>query len=415
MEIAIVGAGISGLASAILLAPLGHRITLYERFATTRPIGSGLMLQPTGLAALERLGLRRELATLGQRIDRLHGVTARGTTVFDLAYGALSPDLHAVAVHRAALHGVLWRGFERSGARLETGCTIGGVAARSGGRASLVDDAGRVLAAADLIIDASGARSPIRGWVCRRQPRLFPYGAVWASVPDIGIAPNTLAQRYVAARTMIGYLPVGRITAAGDRIAALFWSLKPPDYAAWRDGFAAWQDQICGLWPELSRVVQALDGPDALTLAGYTHFTADRLSRDNVVLVGDAAHATSPQLGQGANHGLIDAVVLADALCHAGDIASATALYQRERWRHVQFYQYASALMTPFFQSDSVILAKLRDLTFDRTKIVPYLHREMLRTLAGLKTGVFRSRLPDKIVNCICSAQVTREVLPVPT
>ena len=55
--------------------------------------------------------------------------------------------------------------------------------------------------------------------------------------------------------------------------------------------------------------------------------------------------------------------------------------------------------MTPFFQSDSRLLARLRDLTFHRMKIVPYLHREMVRTLAGLKTGVFRSATPAEIVN----------------
>lgn len=74
-DIAIVGAGVAGLANAILLAQSGHRITVYERFATSRPVGSGLMIQPTGLAALERIGLRTSLEARGHRIERLHGVT----------------------------------------------------------------------------------------------------------------------------------------------------------------------------------------------------------------------------------------------------------------------------------------------------------------------------------------------------
>lgn len=401
MQIAIVGAGVAGLASAIMLPRAGHRVTLYERFATPRPLGSGLMLQPTGLAALERLGLREEVAALGQRIDRLHGVTVHGATVFDLAYGWLTADLHAVAVHRAALHDVLWRGFQRSGAELEAGRTIAGVATLSGGRAALVDEAGREFSAFDLVIDASGARSMIRPFVSRRQPRQFIYGAVWATVPDIDVAPNSLAQRYVAARVMLGYLPVGRVGAGGERMAAFFWSLKPSDYAAWRAGFVAWQHQACKLWPELRPVVETLSGPDDLTLAEYIHFTAEHVSRGNVVLIGDAAHATSPQLGQGANHGLIDAVVLADALNHAPSIEAALRLYAQARRQHVRFYQFASALMTPFFQSDSALLARLRDLTFDRMKIVPPIRREMLLTLAGLKTGIFRSLLPEDIVNRI--------------
>jgi 2-polyprenyl-6-methoxyphenol hydroxylase-like FAD-dependent oxidoreductase len=369
------------------LARQGHRVTVYERFETPRPIGSGLMLQPPGLAALERLGLRVELEALGERIERLHGATVNGRTIFQLNYTSLIPDLHAVAVHRAALHGVLWRAFEQSGAQLETGQTITGV--------------GPPLDNANLVVDASGARSPLRSWVCARKVRVFPYGAVWASVPDIGVAPAALAQRYVAARIMIGYLPVGRITPKGPRMAALFWSMKPADYSAWRAGFPAWRDQVTALWPELAPLVDTLTDPDALTLADYAHFTADMLWRDNVVLIGDAAHATSPQLGQGANHGLIDAVVLADALAQSDALPDALALYARARRQHVRFYQLASAVMTPFFQSDSRVLAMVRDLTFHRARIVPYLHREMLRTLAGLKTGLFRAGTPGSIVNCV--------------
>ena len=348
------------------------------------------MLQPTGLAALERLGLRTELEALGERIERLHGVTVNGATIFELTYGSLAPDLHAVAVHRAALHGALWRGFERTGARLQTGRTITGIEPP--------------LDKADLVIDASGTRSAIRAWVCGRRQRTFAYGAVWATVPDIGVAPAALAQRYVAARIMIGYLPVGRIDASGDKMAALFWSLKPGDYPTWRAGFTEWRQNIVTLWPALASVVETLVEPDALSLSEYTHFTADTLSRGNVVLVGDAAHATSPQLGQGANHGLIDAVVLADALSQAPDLSTALEMYARERRRHVRFYQLASSVMTPFFQSDSIVLAKLRDWTFDRMKIVPYIHREMLRTLAGLKTGLFQSGTPESIVNCLCAS-----------
>lgn len=401
LEVAIVGAGVSGLANAITLARLGHRVTIYERFRAPRPVGSGLMMQPTGLAALERMQLRDEIEKYGHRIERLHGVTTTGTTIFNLAYGDLAPGLHALAVHRGALHKVLWQGFERCGARLETGCAVAAVEMKSGKRAALLDATGRALPAADLVIDGSGARSPIRSWVCARAPRVFAYGAVWATVADIGIAPAMLAQRYVDARIMIGYLPVGRLDADGPPLAAFFWSLKPSEHEAWRRGFAAWREQVACLWPETQPVLETLRGPDDLTLASYMQFTADRLSRANVVLTGDAAHATSPQLGQGANQALIDAVVLADAIAHSSDLADGLALYEHMRRRHVRFYQYASAVMTPFFQSDSTLLSRLRDLTFDRLRIVPYFRREMVRALAGLKTGLFTSRTADAIVNCV--------------
>jgi 2-polyprenyl-6-methoxyphenol hydroxylase-like FAD-dependent oxidoreductase len=134
LEIVVVGAGVAGLASAIMLSRRGHRVTVYERFETPKPIGSGLMLQPTGLAALARLGLDRQIAAFGHRIERLHGVTAAGTTIFDLGYADLHPALHSIAIHRSALHQALWAGFERSGANLETGRSIAAVEATSAAR-----------------------------------------------------------------------------------------------------------------------------------------------------------------------------------------------------------------------------------------------------------------------------------------
>jgi 2-polyprenyl-6-methoxyphenol hydroxylase-like FAD-dependent oxidoreductase len=396
-DIAIIGAGIGGLAAAIALGRAGHRVVLYERFPESRPIGSGLMLQPTGLAALERLGLRASIEALGARIDRLHGLNERGGIVFDLGYGELDPALYAIGVHRAALHDALWRAFASGGAAIETSWTIVDVATGADGRARLVDERARISPAFDLVVDASGARSTLRRLVTPAKARDFAYGAVWASVPDLAIAPATLAQRYVAARIMIGHLPVGSIRPDGDALAAFFWSLKPADHAAWRARFDDWREQVVQLWPALARLVESFNGPDDFTFASYIHFTARRPFRGPLALIGDSAHATSPQLGQGANSALLDALALADSLETAADIERALQAYARLRRRHVRFYQLASATMTPFFQSDSALLASARDVAFHRLKVVPWLRGEMLHTLAGLKTGLFTSASAEEL------------------
>jgi 2-polyprenyl-6-methoxyphenol hydroxylase-like FAD-dependent oxidoreductase len=389
LDIAIIGAGVGGLAAATLLRRAGHRPVIYERFAQSHPIGSGLMLQPTGLAALGRLGLRAPIEALGARIDRLHGLNERGGLVFDLRYGDLDPNLYAIGVHRAALHHALWGAFASSGATIETGRTILDVATGADGRARLVDDKTRHSPSFDLVVDASGARSSLRVLTTPAKARPFAYGAVWASVPDLAIAPATLAQRYVGTRIMIGHLPVGRVSPNGPPLAAFFWSLKLADHQTWRAGFEGWRSRVASLWPALAPLVSAFAGPDDFTLASYVHFTARRPFAGAFALIGDAAHATSPQLGQGANSALLDAWALADALEATGDIDRALRSYARRRRGHVRFYQLASATMTPFFQSDSRLLADARDLAFHRLKRV--------RTLAGLKTGLLTSASAEDI------------------
>ena len=105
-----------------------------------------------------------------------------------------------------------------------------------------------------------------------------------------------------------------------------------------------------------------------------------RFHDGNVVFLGDAAHAMSPQLGQGANLALLDAAALADALRGGDGVAG----YTRRRWAHVRFYAFASRWMTPFFQSGRDRLAVPRDALMGSAARVPWIGRQMVRTMAGL-------------------------------
>src|SRR5690606_31396543 len=142
MSIAIAGAGPAGLAAALYLHRAGHRVTIFERFEKPAPVGSGLILQPTGLTVLDDLGLLGDIVALGSRIDRLHGVDARsGRTVLDVRYRALPGGRFGVAVHRAALFGVLYRAVQREGIAIETGVEIDSL--DTGEAAVLSDGKGR--------------------------------------------------------------------------------------------------------------------------------------------------------------------------------------------------------------------------------------------------------------------------------
>ncbi|WP_417307957.1 FAD-dependent oxidoreductase [Devosia sp.] len=364
LDIAIVGAGPGGLATALFLHRAGHRATVFERFDTAHPVGSGLMLQPTGLAVLQALGLDGQIGQLGARVDRLTGTDSRsGRTVLDVGYAPLGPNVHALAVHRAALFNVLHSAVQRKGIALVTGFTATAMTTGETGH-WLQSDRGRE-GPFDLIVDASGARSPLR--VAARfppKPRPLTYGAIWSTVPwvDSGFDRHALSQRYRKSSVMIGVLPVGRQTGDGPELAAFFWSLKPESYDGLRArGIAAWHDEVLSHWPETAPHLSHMASFEQMNLARYAHETLRVPAGTGIGFVGDSAHCTSPQLGQGANMALLDAAALATALDRAGSVAEALELYCRFRRWHVRFYQFMSLALTPFYQSDSRTLPFVRD------------------------------------------------------
>ena len=92
----------------MLLDGQGHDVTLFERFESAQPIGSGIILQPTGLAVLQELGLLSDILRLGKRIDRMSGIAMpAGKRVLNVNYQMLDGELYGLAVHRAALFEVL--------------------------------------------------------------------------------------------------------------------------------------------------------------------------------------------------------------------------------------------------------------------------------------------------------------------
>ena len=114
-----------------------------------------------------------------------------------------------------------------------------------------------------------------------------------------------------------------------------------------------------------------------------------------MLFIGDAAHGTSPQLGQGANLGLLDAQVLSAVLAASDDLAAALALFARRRTSSVRFYRQASHLLTPFFQSDLPLLGLVRDALLAPACLAPGLRTMMTTTLAGLRRGWFSTAALD--------------------
>lgn len=363
IDIAVAGCGVAGLAAALLLHRDGHRVTLFERFDTPRPVGSGLMIQPTGFAVLCRLGLAGALLDHGARVDRLRGEAGPGgRVVLDVRYAALGRGAaFGVGVHRATLFALLHDTVAADGVTIETGCCVVGSEAIAGDRRRLWLEDGRRAGPFDLVVDALGARSPLAP-PCGR---LLAYGALWSTLdwpPDTGFDPAALEQRYRRASVMVGVLPTGRRPGGATRQAAFFWSLRIDQFDRWRAaGLAAWKADVAELWPATAPLLDQIHTADQLTPARYAHRTLPSPVAPGLIHLGDAWHSASPQLGQGANMALLDAYALARALRGTDEVATALKRAIATRHRHVRLYQALTALFTPVYQSDGRALPFLRD------------------------------------------------------
>jgi 2-polyprenyl-6-methoxyphenol hydroxylase-like FAD-dependent oxidoreductase len=235
------------MAAAVALARRGHEVTLLEAFAAPRPLGSGLLLQPTGLAALRALGLDEAIRAAGARVDRLEGKDTRGRRVMDLDYGDWRPGAHGVGIHRAVLFDTLHGELAPAGVEVITDARV--VRIEDTGRPILHDHHGRIFGPFDLAIVGDGSASTLRTALrpSARAP-VYPWGAVWTNAADPdGRFAGALRQVYHRAEVMSGVLPVGLGGEGETDQVSLFWSVPVKDLDAFLAGdFETWRARPSG-------------------------------------------------------------------------------------------------------------------------------------------------------------------------
>ncbi|MBB2759101.1 UNVERIFIED_ORG: 2-polyprenyl-6-methoxyphenol hydroxylase-like FAD-dependent oxidoreductase [Xanthomonas campestris] len=388
LRIAVVGYGTAGQALAVLLGADGHRLDVFERAATPGPVGAGFLLQPSGLQVLWKMGLLPQALAYGAPVRRLYGETPCGRAVMDMQYRDLDARLMGLGMQRGALFTLLREAWPEHG-QLHVDTQITAID-HDGARVQ--DQRGHWHGPYDLIIAADGSASSLRAQAQgTRLDRVYPWGALWCLLPrDDWPFVDELRQRYIGARKMIGLLPVG--TRPGDATPRLsfFWSLPCSDFAAWEQrGIAAWRQEIAQMWPDAHARLETVQVHGALARASYRDAVVTRWHRGRFVLAGDAAHAMSPQLGQGVNMALLDALAMRDALRVGADLDAALQHYQRERQAHVAIYHRWSRWLTPLFQSERDLWAHGRDLLLRPMGRVPGGRGHMLRVLSGTQHGWF--------------------------
>ncbi|MGH2464574.1 MAG: FAD-dependent oxidoreductase, partial [Candidatus Limnocylindrales bacterium] len=339
---------------------------------------AGLLLQPSGQRVLERFGLLDEVAAGSWPITSFHADAGPGRGLVTLRYDRSDHDARALGVARGTLFMALFDAARAAGTTFVTGTRIREVS-ETAIDASVVDAAGRRYGPFDLVVVASGAATDLRTYVDPRATwKLSAWAAIWALASTETDCPAELRQQARGTRVLGGVLPVGR------RRAAMFWGIRAD---AWdqltSDGWADFASRVTSIMPAAGPMLEAIGGFEALTLTRYGRATVRRRHTGRLVLIGDAAHACPPHLGQGANLALLDAAALAEALACEPSLPAALARWDRARRWQNRRYALAGNVLAPAFQSGLTWLGPLRDLALPAMCRVPPIRALMERVLAG--------------------------------
>ncbi len=368
----IAGAGFAGLTAATALAQRGWKVTVFERQAELRASGAGIYIWENGLRILEALGL----SGLSRNAYRGHAMEQRGHDNAILDDGGLPPQVRLVTLHRRDLLEGLKGAAEKAGVTIRTGQEVIGAGAQGE-----LHFAGNHAARGDLVIGADGVWSPVRKSLgLELSHRQTTEGAIRTiiegSIEDLGAGGE---DKYIECwsgmrRFLITPLAGGRIylaltcqdTDAKGRAC-------PLDKATWRASFPAWAHLIDRIG-------------DVLAWSPYSIVTVKSWSAGRAAILGDAAHAQPPNLGQGGGMAMQSALALAahlEDLADPRDIPARLAAWERIERPLAEHCQRWSCL----YGEVSTLPDDVRARAVPSAMADPWVRSELLRAARSQPTG----------------------------
>ena len=358
LKIAVIGGGIGGLSSAVALAGIGHSVTVYEQAADISPMGSCLSLWPNAMQCLADWGLAAGLQENGAVLSRLSARRLDGRPYFSADLSEIYEEFSAngICVRRSDLQSALLQALDadqiRFGRRL--------VDLKQDGQTVELTFENGTRETADLVIGADGLRSKTRDIVLKDgPPRYAGYGA-WLGIADA--FPSTIKQdeicEYYGSHGRFGVAPTG----AGHAYWFYVENNPEPRQAAGPIETVGLMDAL-RQWPEFARDLVRNTPEDAVIYAPFFDRPATRnWGKGRVLLLGDAVHPFTPNLGQGACQSIEDAHVLAQLLRRNTAPEDLLSAYQKARAKRANMFAKQSRQIGMVTQMTSPGLRWLRGL-----------------------------------------------------
>lgn len=335
MKAIVIGGGIGGMSTAIALEKMGYETAVFEAVKEIKPVGAAISIWPNGVKCLNALGMKASLRALGGNMTYMaYNDFATGTTLTRFSMAPLVQQVgeYPYPVARAELQAMLIDTYGRS--RVNVGKRVIQVEQNENGVISTFDDNSQ--ASGDFLIAADGTHSVIRQYVLGETLERRYAGYVnWNGLveTDESIAPANQWTTFVGEGKRVSLMPVS------GNLFYFFFDVPLPKGLAedrstvkkdLRGYFSGWaepvQKLIAAINPDTTNRVEIHD------IEPFSRFVKGRIA-----LLGDAAHSTTPDIGQGGCAAMEDAIVLASTLAaHSLGIEDALLRYQARRVERVK-------------------------------------------------------------------------------
>lgn len=337
LSILVIGAGIGGLTVAIALRQRGFAVGLIEKDPEWSVYGVGIIQQANVLRAMDALGLLDEYLDAGVGFDAVEVFAPDGTRVARVPSHRLLPDRPAnVGVGRRALQKVLGDAARAAGAGLRLGITTRSITPV--GPRERVEFSDGTVGEFDLVVAADGVHSDTRTLRFADAPRpAFTGQAVWrCNLPR----PAELD----ALQAYNGPIGAGLVPISRTLMYLYLTTPEPGNPRYPREGLAAaMRDKTAPCAPAIRALAEGIRDDAAVVYRPLETLLVERSWHDGrVVLLGDAAHATTPHLGQGAGLAIEDSLVLAEELATHAVMEDALKAYQVRRFERCAWVVRAS-------------------------------------------------------------------------